>query len=561
MAGILITSGISSFAQSLPVGTPVLDDYYRREQLLGKVDSNLSFTLRPLGKSNLKITDIFDPDSTLSNIRDGYGAKKVFANANGLFQILPLTWQQQFNSNHPYGWNDEAMIPSKGYQTMISGGIYLKIGFFSMQLRPEYVYATNSSFAGFAVPGRSDAEIKAYYNYYNNTDAPERFGYGVYSKWFWGQSNIKLTVGPMEAGVSNESLWWGPGIQNSLIMSNNAPGFKHITINTSRPIKTYIGHFEGQIIAGRLDGSNQPALLKNPQFNYIDGSISKTADWRYFTGFNINYHPKWLAGLTLGITRTFDAYEKDVHGFSGYLPFFTPYSKSATTGPEKSGTGDPFPRDQYTSFYGRWLFLKAQAELYLEYGLNDNSYNLTDFFESPDHSRAYIVGLRKMLALPGNNDQHILFGAEITQLSQSIDRIVRGAGGWYVHSQIKQGQTNLGQWLGAGTGSGGNLQSVETSWVSGLKKIGFQIDRFEHAVDFSDKSLPDINGNNRQWVDFAFALKGEWDYKNFLFNVKLQQVKSLNYEWILKDYNPGQYYIPHNTAYNFHAEMGITYRF
>jgi len=288
----------------------------------------------------------------------------------------------------------------------------------------------------------------------------------------------------------------------------------------------------------------------------------KRDDWRYFTGFNINYHPKWISGLTLGLTRTFDAYEKDIKGFSGYFPYFYPYSKDAETGgPEAGGKGDPFPRDQYTSFYARWLFTKAQAEVYFEYGLNDNSVNLKDFIGSPDHSRAYIFGLRKMIPINGHADQHILFSGEITQLSQSVDRIVRDAGGWYVHTEVTQGQTYEGQVLGAGTGSGGNLQSMDISWVSGLKKLGVSIERYEHDVDFYQAFFPDINGNSRNWVDFAFALQGEWSYKNLIFNAKLQDIKSLNYEWILKDYVPGQYYIPNNTVYNLHAELGITFRF
>jgi len=242
------------------------------------------------------------------------------------------------------------------------------------------------------------------------------------------------------------------------------------------------------------------------------------------------------------------------------VPFFIPYSKVSTTGMD-AGIGDPFARDQLTSMYARWLFTKAQAELYFEYGLNDNSYNLTDFIGSPQHSRAYIVGIRKLLPIAGNNNQHILFGAEITQLSEAVDQLVRWAGGWYVHSEVRQGQTNLGQMLGAGTGSGGNLQSVELSWVSGLKKIGLQFDRYEHVVDFSETALPDINNNSRKWVDFALSMRGECSYKNFLFNAKLEEIKSLNYEWILKDYTPNQYYIPHNTVYNLHGELGITYRF
>lgn len=544
-------------AQSIPVGTPVLDDYYRRMQLLGKVDSNISFTIRPVFPvSSMKVQDVYDPDSTLKQDHWISAGPISFAKGKGAFQILPVTWQQQYNSDHPYGWNDGAMIPAKGYQTMISGGFFVKLGPLSVQLRPEYVYAANPKFNGFAA-GHSDQDLSAYYGYYNSIDLPERFGNSAYSKAFWGQSSIRLTFGPISAGLSNENIWWGPGIRNSLILSNNAPGFKHVTLNTVRPIKTYIGSFEGQIIAGRLESSGFSPLEVTSLSDGTNLYIAKRNDWRYFTGFNINYHPKWVPGLTLGLTRTFNSYHSDVKGFSGYFPFFTSYQKVV------SGVdGDPFPRDQYTSLYGRWLFTKAQAEVYFEYGLNDNSYNYKDFIGSPDHSRAYVFGMRKMLPLSGKTDQHILFSTEIAQLSQSVDRIVRDASGWYVHSTVTDGHTNEGQTLGAGTGSGGNLQSLDISWISGLKKLGIGFERYEHSVDFSRTAFPDINSNSRKWVDFAFALNGEWNYKNLIFNAKLQEIKSLNYDWALKDYNSSdEYYIPHNNVFNLHAELGITFRF
>jgi len=556
---LLLRSSVN--AQSLPVGSPVLDDYYRRMQLLGKVDSSVSFTVRPImSATTLKVKDVFDPDSSFKHDHWVEAGPVSFDKGRGKFQILPLSWQQQFNSDHPYGWNDGAMIPAKGYQTMVSGGFYFKYGPLSIQLRPEYVYAANPPFNGYA-SGHSGTDLIEYYAYHNEIDNPERFGNGAYSKAFWGQSSIRLTFGPISLGLSNENIWWGPGIQNALILSDNAPGFKHITLNTVRPIKTFIGSFEGQILAGRLDGTGLPPLAVTSLPDGTNLYIPKPDDWRYFTGFNINYHPKWIPGLTLGLTRTFDAYEKNVTGFSGYVPFFFPYSKDATNNAQGVAIGDPFPRDQYTSFYARWLFTKAQAEVYFEYGLNDNSYNFTDFITSPDHSRAYIFGLRKMLPINGSKDEHILFSGEITQLSQSPDGFLRSAGGWYVHSTVTDGQTNEGQVLGAGTGSGGNLQSMDVSWVSGFKKLGIEFQRYEHDADFAQEYFPDINGNSRNWVDFAFALQGEWNYKNILFNAKLQEIASLNYEWILKNYNPSQYYIPNNTVYNLHAELGVTFRF
>lgn len=543
-------------AQSLPVTSHILNDYYRTMQLAGKVDSNISFTVRPLSATGLKVRDVFDPDSAL---KSGYWAKAqpvLFDKGRGQFRLLPLTLQQQFNSDHPYGWNDGAMIPAKGYQTLVTGGFYVKHGVLSIQFQPEFVYAANPAFNGFA-SGHSSDELVEYYAYHNLIDNPERFGNGPYSKMFWGQTSLRLTFGWFSVGLSNENLWWGPGIRNSLILSDNAPGFKHLTINTVRPVRTPMGYFEGQIIFGRLDGTGYPPLSVTKLPNDSNLFVPKKADWRYFTGFNINYHPKWIPGLTLGLTRTFDAYYHDVKGFSGYIPFFFPYSKDATAG----ANGDPFPRDQYTSFYARWLFKKAQAEIYFEYGLNDNSFNLRDFIGSPDHSRAYIFGLRKLIPVNGSGGQHILFSGEITQLSQSPDRLVRNAGGWYIHSQVTDGQTNEGQVLGAGTGSGGNLQSIEISWISGLKKLGISLERFEHDVDFYQSYFPDMNGNSRKWVDFAFGLQGNWGYKNLIFNANLQTIKSFNYEWILKDYAPSQYYVPNNNVYNLHAELGATFRF
>lgn len=541
-------------AQALPVGTPVIEDYYRRMQLLGKIDSNVSFTVRPINPVQLfNIKNIYRPDSVENDFQTH--GQFTFAGKQGLLQILPINWQNQVNTNHPYGWNDGAMIPARGYQTMLSGGFYLKYGPLSIQLRPEFVYAQNSKFDGFD-KNRTDDDLKKYYSYYSMIDRPERFGTSSYQKLFLGQSSIRLTVGPISAGLSNENIWWGPGISNSLLLGNNAPGFEHVTLNTIRPIQTYIGSFEGQILGGYLKASGYNLMNVTSTSDGTSLLTQKNPSDRYFTGLNINYHPKWITGLTLGLTRTFNAYKSDVTSIKDYFPFFTPYKK-VTVGE----AGDAFNRDQYTSMYARWLFTKAHAEIYFEYGLNDNAYNYKDLLGSPDHSRAYLVGMRKMIKLNNYRDQYILVSGEITQLSQSVDRLVRDAGTWYVHGGVLQGHTNRGQVLGAGTGPGGNLQSFNVSWVQGIKKLGFTFERYEHDVDFTRAVFPDINGNSRKWVDFAFGLQGEWAYKNLLFDATLKGIRSLNYEWVLKDYDPANYYIPHNDVFNCHLRLGVTYRF
>lgn len=547
----------SSRAQSLPTGTNSLNDYYRRKQLLGQVDSVVSFSIRPLFPSaSFKVNNVFDLDNALNspnylNLKNS----RRFKFAKGQLQILPLSWRQQFNSHHPYGWNDGAMIPSRGYQTTISGGFFAKFGHLSIQLCPEFVYAQNKAFDGFGVD-RSTAELQAYYSFQTMIDAPERFGAGSYNKANWGQSSIRLTFGSISIGLSNENLWWGPGKRNSIVMTNNASGFKHLTLNTVKPIKTFIGSFEGQIIAGKLEGSGIDPLVTNTAGFEWDSFFQYNPEWRYLTGFTVNYQPKWVPGLFLGFTRDFMCYNNDLRRFGDYFPFLVPFQKASI-----KTDGDPFDRDQRLSLSARWIFTKAHAEVYFEYGLNDNAHNYRDFVGSPDHARAYVFGISKMVPLKNKKDEFIQVNGEITQMSQSADRLIRPAGGFYQHSKVSQGYTNLGQVLGAGIGTGGNLQSLDVNWVKGLKKLGVSFERYEHNADFYNESIGDLNGNSRRWVDFALAAQGEWKYKNLLFDVKLQGIKSLNYQWRMKDYTPDEYYVPHNDVFNLHAELGTVFMF
>lgn len=546
-----------AISQTLPVGTSSLEDYYRRMQLLGEFSPAISFSLRPISPAiSSNINNVFDPDSSLlSNSYIKSSGPLTFANGLGKFQILPFSWQQQYNSHHPYGWNDGAMIPANGYQSMISGGFFVKLGPLSIQLRPEYVYAENKKFDGFLIE-KSDVELSDYYIFHNLLDIPERFGSKQYNKLNWGQSSIRLTVGPASFGLSNENLWWGPGKRNSIIMTNNAAGFKHLTLNTVKPIKTPIGSFEAQIIAGKLENSGYTPLTQTSTSTGIELFSPYKDDWRYLSGFNLNYQPKWVPGLFIGLIRDFMSYHEDVHGFGDYLPFFTPFQKNV-----QGQEIDKFDRDQRFSTYARWVFPKAHAEVYFEYALNDNSYNFRDFAGSPDHGRAYVFGISKLIPIKGKKDQYIEVNTEINQLSQSMDKLVRNAGGFYQHSRVTQGYTNLGQVLGAGTGSGGNLQSIDISWVQKLKSIGLSFERYEHNADFYEAFIGDYNNQSRRWVDFALAAQGQWNYKNLLFSAKLQGIRSLNYQWRMKDYTPDEYYIPHNDVFNFHGELGVSFRF
>lgn len=552
IAVALLSVSFKSLGQTLPVGLlHGTEDNLRRQQLLGNDSSKSSFMIRPVNISN-RNNFLLDPASgiSLDNFR-----KQIVSSRNDLYSVylLPVTWQQQINSHHPYGWNDGSMIQARGYQTQVSAGIYAKIGPLSVQLRPEYVYAQNKDFRELhEADGNGPDFINKYIDgFYNGIDNPERFGNDRYSKLSWGQSSIRLTFDPVSIGLSNENLWWGPGVRNSLLMSNTASGFKHLTLNTTRPVNTPIGSFETQIIAGRLEHSGVP-LINDPAVR------AKPNDWRYLSGIVFTYQPKWVPNLYLGFDRSFTVYRENMgSSFGDYLPLFSSIEKAPITG--GANDEDNRQRDQYASFFARWVMPESHAEVYLQYGRNDHPYNLRDLNQEPEHSRAYIAGFRKLVPLK-QEDEFIQVGIELTQLEGARTGIGREQPTWYIHHQVRDGYTNMGQVLGAGIGPGSNLQSLDVSWVKGLKRIGFQVERLVNNNDLyyvTIKSDP-----RRKWIDLSFSGKFDWTYKRFILNSQLSYIRSNNYQYTAKNavFTREDFWNwDKQDINNFHMKVGLMY--
>lgn len=561
LTGLLLTGfclfSISVSAQSLSVGTPALEDYYRRAQLLGRIDSSFSFTSRPFFPHDaLKLANIFDPESTLQKGRWGKWDGTVnFGGSKGSIKVLPATIQMRYSRPVPVSMNDGIMIPAKGFQPLVSAGVYVKYGPLSVQFQPEYLYAQNLDFGGFPQDHNNNS-WQVYYSIYNFIDLPERFGEGPYQKASWGQSSVRLTFGAVSFGLSNENLWWGPGMRNTLLMTNSAPGFKHVTFNTVRPIKTPIGSFEGQLVSGRLNSSGfgSPVLEREGLGN--QWIIPKPTDWRYFNGIVLTYQPKWIPGLFLGATRAFQLYGKDLDNrLSSYLPVIIPLTEKNTDVPTEL-----IGRDQLASLFFRWLLPKEKMELYFEYGREDRSGDLRDLFLDLEHTRAYNLGFRKLLPIKNKSDQFIQIHAEVTHLEANNHRRVGGSSSWYLHYTIFTGYTQKGQLIGAGIGPGSNLQTLNISWVKGLKMVGLQLERYVHNKDFHYLAGLDVRYN---WVDFLGSLVGEWDYKNFIFTAKLDGIISYSYQFLYEPIpsDPPYFWDPAKNVYSVQALLGVMYRF
>ncbi|HLT09069.1 MAG TPA: capsule assembly Wzi family protein [Cyclobacteriaceae bacterium] len=538
-AGFICLTVFQGFSQTLPAGSPVFEEALRRKQLLGELDSSVSFNLRPLRYFSLINENLYSDRYQYfkNDIPQGAIQKEKLVRS---FNVLPLQNTIQFNSGRPYGWGNGIMIPNVGGQNHTTAGVSLNFYVLHVQLQPEILWAQNRSWHGF--PNDFPVNVTRYrFSSWNYGDNPERFGEGAYAKVGWGQSKISLRAGAFELGASTENIWWGPGQFNALIFSNNARGFKHLTLNTIKPAKTFLGSFEGQLLIGRLEPSGFPPS-QHPELNE-QYARELSPDWRYVNGLSVSLQPKWIPGFSVGLNRTFQLYNANRgNTFNDWFPVFEVFTKESLFEDGNTVDYDSKGQDQQVSVFGRYVLPRARAEFYFEYGRRDHAYNWREFTLNPEHARAYILGFGKLFHLP-NIDKMIQVRAEMTQQQESVNRYVRyfgltGGASWHTHARAR-GFTHYGESLGVGIGTGGsNVQTLEVAMVDGLNKVGIRLERLANQQDFYYKAFGQQT-ERQPWVDLSVGLLGDYQVERLVISGKLQFINGLNYQWQLRpDSNP-----------------------
>ncbi|WP_432327229.1 hypothetical protein ACRQ5D_27175 [Mucilaginibacter sp. P25] len=413
------TAALKGYSQTIPVGS-YAEELLRRDQVAGNTGNTSSLVIRPLAST------VADPAFQPLISSHEYLKFNFMGMPSGL-RILPFNWLNEYNVNRPFGYNNSSLYPNAGYQSMLSGGFLLKAGILNVQIKPELVYAQNKSFSTFAdvqARNNSPALMGAYFGQINGIDAPERFGTSSLKHLYPGQSKITLTYKSIEAGVSTENLWWGPGIRNSIMMSNSAPGFFHWTFNSTKPVKTLVGSFEWQIIGGNL---KQSGFAPDDVSKLIYGSnlySPKPKVTRYISAYSVNWQPKWLKGLYLGLSA-YDYLDKDslYHNkniIRKVIPVITGSSLKAND-INNGQNGDQ--QDFAYALNIRQLLPLYKAEIYFEWARNDRTGSISDFLQEPEHSSAYTFGGRKLFEL--SRGGFIQIKSEITQLQRAPTYLLR----------------------------------------------------------------------------------------------------------------------------------------
>jgi len=525
---LILFFSLQSHAQNLPANALVLEEFIRRSQLINK-NSSSSFLSRPFALADSLLIDSLSYSMKLVSFsKDNFWKSQV--------SLLPIFSGTQVGTGYPYPEASKFLV-TKGVQQWVSTGVYASLGPFSLQVQPELITAQNNVYFN----GLKKA---------NGIEYTEQFGQGTYTKLLLGQSSLRANWGAFSLGASSENIWWGPGQYNSLLFSNNAFGFYHLTLNTRKPAKTFLGSFEGQILMGKLE-------------NFLPFEREGNEDWRYLNGITLSYQPKWIPGFYVGFSRVFQQYSSyNNQSWAYYFPIFEPFQKVNLIDPN-SGVFDSTEYDdrlqsQQLTGFARILIPKAKAEVYFEYGRRDHAVDWREFLINPEHARAYILGFKKLISLP--NSAFFQVNGEILQQQESINILARygarGGASWATHG-IQQGFTHKGQMLGPGVGPSSNVQTLETSWVRGIKKIGIRWERLNRHQDFYVKVFKDPSEKN-PWVDYSARLLGDWQWKNLIISSSVNLIYSLNPDWNLASTSTSEFPVGRKEFYT-QSQLNLIY--
>ena len=590
---LLILCTVQLIGQSIPVGMTFYETYVRTAQLTGEDDAVISYCIRPVHHPYAtRAKRPFAHQNPLASIDSSYSRwgllqdstkgpwmysdgelaglgsqtsaipnfPSAVSYAKGALQaaILPLEVKMRYNTHHPYGWGDGPMVPNVGLQTYTSYGAYVKVGPIEAQLRPEKVRAQNLPFEQ---PPIRQTEI----------DMPDQFGQEPYVYQGWGQSYIKANLKGIGAGISTENLFWGPGYCNSLVLSNNAPGFLHLDVHTNKPLNTALGSIEFQAVSGLLKYSGfYPYGTSTIQgWPWVTAPIERNTDFdnkrKSFTGTIATFQPSILPGLYLGVTRGVMT-EADSLTIGSLAEIFRPILKAASG---EDGGG----RNQIMSAFFRYVFPESHAEIYMEYGREDAAWDLEDLLSDLTHTKAYMLGFRKLTPL-AKKSTYLLLDYEMTEIAQGLSSLSRAYGySWYTHS-LNGGWTNQGQVLGAGIGPGGSIQMGGLTWMGpNDQQLGVRLERYEHNKETYYYRLPYIQyvgGNtspiwpdiSKRWVDVSGTLTYQQRLYGFIVQANLQLIQTWNFNWQFDFEQPGNAFRqPGQNSMNPQFYLNAIYRF
>lgn len=394
------------------------------------------------------------------------------------------------NSALPFSLNDGALWAGRGISGAVRAGVQLHWRRLHAVVAPELVASANGNYPVVTrflrgadtlyvyphqyadttvfpnVPGRSP--FASPFHARQSIDLPIRMGEYPLARLHPGQTALWVDLHRFQLGAGTENGWWGPALQNPLLLSNTAPGFAHAFLRTAAPWETPVGAVEGRWLVGTLRESD-----------YFDYDARN--DRRSISMLALTWQPRWHRDLTVGAARSvFGA----VRSWDEALLNFNQVFRDVGM-PNDKDSQDPSLEpglDQLFSVFFRWVMPRDGAEVYGEWGRYMQPRNLHELLEEPNQSQGYTVGLQ-WVGDPSWRAGRARFQGEFTFLQQDASFLHRYTASWYTSRAASQGYTNRGQMLGAGIGPGSSSQWLALDWMEPRWYGGLLVQRVRWLED------------------------------------------------------------------------------
>lgn len=362
------------------------------------------------------------------------------------------------NTHLPESANDGAMWAGRGVNVGISAGVAAIYGPWRVTLMPRVVTASNHPFQ--VLPSGNPARSPFASPWHSNpvsSDLPLRFGTGRVTRFDPGESTIELGIRGVAAGVSTAAQWWGPGIWNALVLSNNAAGIPRLYLATDRPVRTPLGDVTGVWQLG--------VLIESP---FFDRDVRN--DLRSVSSAAVTLRVAADTGLTVGAARSVFASARRFGRIGDHwADVFVDWHRQSFAAPVERTS------DQMTSFFARWVFPEARLAAHAEWAKLRVPKSFRDLIVAPQLDQGYTIGLE--WARPVDSATTIVARAEATMLEQTPEQPITATPEFYASYSVPQGYTQQGQVVGAAIGPGASSQTLAVSLLRRAARVDFRVGR------------------------------------------------------------------------------------
>ena len=395
--------------------------------------------------------------------------------ARSQLRAIPAEFHAVYNSQIPFSMNEGGAWAGRGAAWLVTAGFDAHLWKTRFLFAPQLALSANgywlvrdsTHFPPPALPPdrNGNGYMFPWYGAPYSIDLPLRYGDSRLSRFSFGQSSVSVEAKALAVGFSTENEWWGPGVRNAIILSNNAPGFPHLFLRSARPLDTPFGLVEFRWLSG--------ALYESKWFD-----ADPTNNLRSIAAIGTTVTPHRVPGLTFGFARS--VYSTARRSTPTFFRFFEVFKDTGYPNDRPLGdsTLTPGGSDQVYSLFARWVMPESGIETYAELGRTEFPRSVRDFLVYPTHTVGYTLGLQwnKLGA-------HSRFQAEVTNLEQGSSFRDRPIGSWYTSRRVIQGYTNQGQSLGAAIGPGSSSQYIGWDYRPPLWSAGVYAGRIRWNED------------------------------------------------------------------------------